>query len=114
MDSSELMASGLDDHNNERRSFPMVPPLKRVAEEASAAASSALSPVKKACSDLTDESAMNDWDAELKQELHDNDAWSVSVVDCAMTDSDTELNQELDCEDIDLFSSFRWYRMVSN
>ncbi|PKA64855.1 hypothetical protein AXF42_Ash011457 [Apostasia shenzhenica] len=70
MDSSELMASGLDDHSYERRSFPMVPPLKRVAEEASAASSSsALLPVKKACSDLIDESAMNDWDAELKQEL---------------------------------------------
>ncbi|PKA56962.1 hypothetical protein AXF42_Ash002266 [Apostasia shenzhenica] len=66
MDSTELMASEFDDHSNELRSFPMVHPLKRVAEEEPS--SVALPPVKKAAVDLIDDAALTDWETELEQE----------------------------------------------
>ncbi|PKA59633.1 hypothetical protein AXF42_Ash018100 [Apostasia shenzhenica] len=68
MDSSDLMAFESNDHSIERRSFSMVLPLKRVAEEEGAAAATALPAVKRACSDLNYESAVISLETELKQE----------------------------------------------
>ncbi|PKA59632.1 Protein TIC110, chloroplastic [Apostasia shenzhenica] len=60
-------ASESNDHSIERRSFSMVLPLKRVAEEEGAAAATALPAVKRACSDLNYESAVISLETELKR-----------------------------------------------